>query len=137
MYTDKLIELIETSELPQMQKNILKGFVVRNTEKEEKEQADLEIVKTFGREKYIDSIVLSTDEVKIYKVVANPKDDWTIKFPYRLIYVDSKKGNWTRANMVSPTLTTAYLVYLGVKHLGENSQFVDFACQMLDIKIEE
>jgi hypothetical protein len=62
-------------------------------------------------------------------------DEWDIKYPFRSIYL-SKKGTWERTNTVSQSFDLAFLVYLQYKHLGLNSQFVDFAMKMLEIPNE-
>jgi hypothetical protein len=133
MNTDKIKELVGNSELPQIQKNMLIGFINRANEEQEKKTEDREFIEEIAKEKKISEIILSTDEVMIYTVYG--KEDWDIKYPYRSIYKNSK-GVWERSNTVSPSLDTAYLVYLEKKHLGLNSQFVDFALKMLEIKLE-
>lgn len=133
MTTDKIKELINNSEIPTIQKNRLNGFIDRAKAEQEREHQDRELIEKVANEKKLSEVVLSTDEVKIYKVSGN--DEWDIKYPFRSIYLGIK-GTWERTNTVSPTFDLAYLVYLQYKHLGLNSQFVDFAVKMLDIEIE-
>lgn len=133
MNTEKIIELINSSDLNKMQKNVTIGFINRAGEEQIKKSSDRELIEKLDKGKNITEIILSTDEVKIYKVTG--KDEWDIKYPYRSIFVN-KSGEWRRITTVSPTLDTAYLVYLQNKHLQINSQFVDFAIKMLEIKLE-
>lgn len=132
MNTDKLKELVNNSELSQVQKNIMNGFVQRASDAQDKKSEDRLLIEQVAHEKHLSQIVLSTDEVKIYTV--NGSDKWDIENPYRSIFV-GKKGTWERSGMVSPSLDTAFLVYLQTKHLGFNSQFADFAIKMLEIDL--
>lgn len=134
MTTEKIKELINNSEMPNIQKNVLNGFIDRAKEQQEKKLQDRYLIKKVANEKKLSEVILSTDEVKIYTVSGN--DEWDIKYPFRSIYL-RENGTWERTNTVSPNLDLAYLVYLQYKHLGLNSQFVDFAVKMLDIKIED
>lgn len=130
---DILQKLVDNSELKPIQKNILKGFVKRAYEAEEQNKKDRELIEKIASEKKLSEIVFSTDEVKIYTVFG--KEEWDVKYPFRSIYLNNK-GVWERTNTVSPNMDLAYLVYLEKKHLGMNSQFVDFAMKMLEIKID-
>ena len=130
MNTEKLVELLVKSDLPQMQKSVFGGFIQRASDRETKRQDDRQFIEQIANEKKLSEVILSTDEVKIYTV--SGKDELDIKYPFRSIYL-GKKGTWERTNTVSPNLDLAYLVYLQYKHLGLNSQFVDFAMKMLEI----
>lgn len=131
MNTEKIIELVDNSEFPQIQKNLMKGFIDRAKEEKEEKQKDRQLIEQVANEKKLAEIVLSTDEVKIYTVIV--KDEWEAKYPFRSIYVD-ENGNWRRTHIISPTFDVAFLVYLQYKHLGDNSQFADFAMKMLGIQ---
>ena len=133
MTTEKIKEFVNNSELPQLQKNVMNGFIDRAKDEQEKKREDRQLINQVANEKKLSEVVLSTDEVKIYTV--SGKDKWDIKYPFRSIYV-GKKGTWERSSTVSPNLDLAYLVYLQYKHLGLNSQFVDFAMKMLEIPNE-
>lgn len=130
MNTEKIKEFVNNSELPQLQKNVMNGFIDRAKEEQERQREDRQLIEQVANEKKLSEVILSNDEVKIYTV--SGKDEWDIKYPFRSIYV-GKKGTWERCSTVSPTLDLAYLVYLSHKHLGLNSQFVDFAMKMLEI----
>lgn len=129
----KLEDLINGSDMNQLQKNSSLGFVSRAKETEEQRGNVRQLVEETANEKKLNGIVLSTDEVIIYTVFG--KDGWDIKYPFRSIYFDGKK--WQRLNTVSPTLDTAFLCYLESKYLDANSRFTNFALKMLEIKIEE
>jgi hypothetical protein len=131
MITEKIKELVNNSEFPQLQKNVMNGFIDRAKKAKEKEQEDRDLIEKTGVRKLAE-VILSTDEVKIYTV--NGKDEWDLKYPYRSIYLTSK-GTWARSCAVSPTLDVAFLIYLQHKHLGLNSQFADFSIKMLGIKL--
>lgn len=133
MIEDKIKELIENSELNRVQKTISKGFIERSLEAEEKVSNDLKLIKEIGKEKIIDEVLYSSDEVKIYSV--GGKGEWEIKYPIRSIY--KKDDKWRRNSTVSPDFDTAYLSYLQHKHLGANSDFSYFAMKMLGIEIED
>lgn len=130
MNTEKIKEFVNNSELPQIQKSVINGFIDRAKEEHERKREDRQLIEQVANEKKLLEVILSTDEVKIYTVIG--KDEWDIKYPFRSIYL-GKKGTWKRTNIVSPNLDLAYLVYLQYKHLGLNSQFVDFAMKMLEI----
>lgn len=134
MNTERLIRLIEADEYNnQLQKNILKGFVLRAEQNETERRKDRELIEEVANIKNLSEVVLSTEDLKIYTVYG--KDEWDIKYPYRAIFLENNK--WLRTNTVSPSLDVAFLVYLEKKYLGSNSQFTDFTLKMLDIKIEE
>ena len=133
MNTERLIRLIESDEHNnQLQKNILKGFVLRAEQNETERRKDREIIEEVGI-KNLSEVILSTEDLKIYTIYG--KDDWDIKYPYRAIFLEN--GKWLKINTISPSLDVAFLVYLEKKYLGYNSQFTDFALKMLGIKIEE
>lgn len=134
MFTEKLKELVNNSDKPQMQKNVMIGLITRAEQEENAKQETRQLIEQVTNRNNISEIIISTNEVKIYTV--NGKDDWDIKYPYRSIFVN-KKGVWERATTVSPSLDIAYLIYLQHKHIGINSQFADFAIKMLDINIED
>lgn len=118
------------SELPQLQKNAMNGLIDRAKAEQERKREDRRLIEQVANEKKLSEIILSTDEVKIYTVIG--KGEWDVKYPFRSIYL-GRKGTWENTNTVSPTLDSAFLVYLQYKHLGSNSQFVDFAMKMLEI----
>jgi hypothetical protein len=130
MTTEKIKEFVNNSELPQLQKNVMNGFIDRAKDEQERKQEDRQLIGQVANEKELSEVILSTDEVKIYTI--NGKDEWDVKYPFRSIYL-SKKGTWEMTDIVSQNLDLAYLVYLQYKHLGLNSQFVDFAMKMLGI----
>jgi hypothetical protein len=135
MKTDKLEELIDGSDLNQMQKNITKGFILRAKEDLEEVGKDRKLIEeTYSKDMYFD-IILSTEEVKIFKI-KNSKNKWDVKYPYRSIFLKDK-GKWERVSTVSPSLDIAFLNYLGLKYDGYSTRFADFAMRMLEIKIEE
>ena len=132
---ETLKSLVDSSELNPTQKSVMKGFIDRASQDLYDKGKDRLLIEQIGRVNNLSEVIISTDEVKIYKVYG--KDEWDMKYPYRSIFFDSKKGGWRRVNTVSPTLDTAFIVYLEYKHLGENSKFSDFALKMLEIKIND
>lgn len=132
----KLEDLINSSDMNQLHKNVSLGFVSRAKEAEEDRRKLRDLVKEVASEKNLDEIVLSTDEVIIYTI--RPRravDEWDTKYPFRSIYFDGEK--WRRVHVVSASLDQAMLTYLGEKYQGGNSQFADFALKMLEIKTED
>ena len=130
MNTEKIKEFVSNSELPQLQKNVMYGFIDRAKYEQERKSEDRKLIEQVANEKKLSEVILSTDEVKIYTVIG--KSEWDILYPFRSIYLN-KKGNWERVNTVSPNFDLAFLTYLQYKCLGSNSQFVDFAMKMLEI----
>lgn len=128
---DKIVELIESSDMQKFQKLMAKGFIERAKEDEENNKADRSLVEKVANEKKHFEIILSNVEVIIYKVTG--KEKWDVEYPYRVIYED-KDGQWCKAQEVSPSFDIAFLIYLERKYLGLNSQFTLFATKMLDIK---
>ena len=132
---DKLKHLCaEDKTLTKVHKIIIDAFIDRADEQETSRIKTQQLIESIAHEKHILDIVLSTDDVKIYTV--GGKDEWEIKYPYRCIILD-KNGKWKRCSTVSPTFDIALLVYLQNKHIGENSQFADFAIKMLNINLED
>lgn len=127
---EKIIELVNSSTLNVMQKIWAKRLIVKAIDTEEKEQKDKELIKEISREKNNFEVLLSTDEVKIYKIEG--AKDWDLKYPYRSIYLD-EQGNWRRTATVSPNLDYALLTYLQYSKLGEDNEFVTFAAKMLEM----
>lgn len=136
MNTQKLKDLVETSDMVQFQKNMTIGLLSRIEEQETKKIEDRLLIEKVANEKKTFKILYSSDEVKIYSIL-HGKDDWDVKYPVRSIFLNSKKGIWERVCTVSPSFDTAFLNYLENKYLGSNSRFTDFALKMLEIKIEE
>ena len=98
-------------------------------------QADMKLIHELDDWVYIEDIVLSTGAVKIYTIKGGGnKKDWSRKYPYRVIFLDSK-NRWQRISSVSPSFDVAYLSYLEHKYCGLNSQFCFFACKMLGIEL--
>jgi hypothetical protein len=127
---DKLLDLVIGSDLPQLQKNMLLGFISRAKDDEIRKREQRVLVEQVASEKKVSDIILATDEVIIYTV--SGAGEWELKYPFRSIFVNAR-GAWERCETVSPSLDLAYLVFLQKKHLGSNSQFVDFAMKMLEI----
>ena len=129
----KLEQLIQDSDWSERDKLINLGFILRAKDFETEKRKDRDFIEETASIKNLAEVVLSTDEVKIYTIRGN--DKWDVKYPFRSIYL--KDGKWIRSHVVSPSLDVAFLVYLGEKYQGGNSQFTDFALKMLEIKIEE
>ena len=68
MTTDKIKEVINNSELSQLQKNVMKGFIERAKEEQEMKREDRQLIEQVANEKKLSEVILSTDEVKIYTV---------------------------------------------------------------------
>jgi hypothetical protein len=126
-----LERLVNESDLNQRDKMISMGFINRAQDSLDRAQEIRTIVESFTTNRF--DIVLHSDEVIIYKIES--KDEWDIKYPYRVVYKDVS-NNWERVSTVSPTMDVAYLNYLTLKYLGNNSQFAYFAIKMLDIEIK-
>lgn len=133
MDLSKIKEAINNIDCNQLQKNVMNGFIDRAAEDHNQRIKDRTLIEQVANEKKLSQIVLSNEDVIIYTVSGN--DEWDVKYPYRSIFLN-KKGDWERSNTVSPSFDTAFLVYLEKKHLGFNSQFVDFAAKMLEIKLD-
>jgi hypothetical protein len=133
MEENKIKEFVNNSELSQLQKNAMNAFIDRAKDEQKRKREDRQLVEKVANEKKLSEVILSTDEVKIYTVTG--KDGWDVKYPFRSIYL-KKNGTWERTNIVSPSFDIAFLIYLQFKHLGYNSQFVNFAMKMLEIPNE-
>lgn len=134
MNIQALEDLLAKSELNTLQKNLLSRFIARAKHEQNKKNEYLQLVEQVANERRVSEILYSNDEVIIYSI--NGKDEWDIKYPIRGIFINENKV-WKRIHNVSPSFDLAYLNYLEKKHLGDNSQFTDFAIKMLGIKIEE
>ena len=129
----KIEELIDNSDLTVLNKNLLSNFVFRAKEEKQERIKVINLIEVIARVKHLEGVAIATEEIIIYKILG--KDDWDIKYPYRVIFLEN--GKWLKTNTISPSLDVAFLVYLEKKYLGYNSQFTDFALKMLGIKIEE
>lgn len=135
---EKVIELINESELSQIQKHVGIGKI-RNTQvKESNEDFTRNRIISVSNEKKQFTIVLDSPDIIIYKLTnPNPKDDWDRDYPYHGIYMD-RDQNWRRHSTVSPSFELAFLNLIATRQLGENDgkSFVSFAAKMLEIEIK-
>lgn len=132
---DTIIELIEISDLNQMQKNIQKGRYLRGEElQKEKQQVRSLVEQSMGWTMQNFSVIASFEDV-IFVKVENSKDKWDIAYPFRVVIL--KNNTWRRITTVFSTIDEAMLSYLEHKHLDGNSRFTNFACKMLDIEMKE
>lgn len=134
MKKEQLQRLVDQSDLSGIPKNVMTGFLERSHEAFQRSQQDRELIEAVAREKRVEEVVVSTDEVKIYTVGGNHR--WSVNYPYRSIFRD-QNGTWKNGSSVSPTLEIAFLDYLQTKYLGMNSQFAQFAVKMLGIPPEQ
>lgn len=135
MNTDKINQLIEDSDMNQMHKTIHKGFISRAKENEDKRSEVRDLIEKVYDKCTLESIPIMTDELIVFKIIGRKDDKWDTKYPYRGIFF--KDNKWNRIHTVCTSIDEVLLTYLGEKYLGGNSQFVDFAMKMLNIKIEE
>ena len=131
---ETLIDLIDKSELSTIRKHQTKALVQFAYEERTQNQADRKFVEETANEKHLSDIVLKTESIIIYTVYGN--DDWAVKYPFRSIYLD-KKQQWRRCGTVSHSLESAFLIAIGEKQLGGNSQFYGFAAKMLELETPE
>lgn len=132
--SEVLNELVDATTLVPIQKSMIKGFISRSQDREDIDKELIKLLHTLGASNAT-GIVLSSPTIVIY--VVQGKDEWDIKYPYRVCYrKDILHDKWNLANTVSPTLDLAMLVALQVKYLGYNSQFTEFATKMLEIPTE-
>lgn len=135
MNTDRLLQLIEESDMVQMQKNVSRGFVHRAKENEDKRAEARELIEKVYNKCTLEDISIITDEFIIFKIIGRKGDEFDIKYPYRSIFF--KDNKWYRIHTVCTSIDEALLAYLGEKYLGSNNTFAYFAMKMLEIKIEE
>ncbi len=137
MNTDKINQLIEDSDMNQMQKNVSKGFIFRAKENEDKRAEVRDLIEKTYSKCTVEDIPLITDELIVFKIIGRKGDDWDTKYPYRSIFFQDNK--WNRVHTVCTSVDEAFLTYLGEKYLGSNSEFTDFAMKMLGMnsKTEE
>lgn len=133
MNTEKIKELISNSDILNIQKNVLIGFIGRAEERENEILEIKKLIESTSYKQQVDEILLSTDEVKIFTII--PKNDWDRDALYRSI-IKRPDGNWTSVAHVARSLDEALLIYLQYKYLGLNSQFTDFAERMLEMKFD-
>jgi len=129
MKTEFIENLIDNSDKNTLQKNILIGFVRRSAEAENNRTLDIELIQKISSCEKIQEVLLSTEDLKIYKVCGKRESD--ISHPFRSIF--KKDDKWHNTFEVSPTLDTAFLAYLNSKY-ANNGDFSVYAVRMLDIK---
>lgn len=127
--------ILSNSNIRDFDKNIINRFIsnlecdiFKLQEKFKLADNDKQLIEEVTKMKMDIDIILSTEDVVIYKVAS--KKDWYLQYPYRAIY-RNKEGNWVQIKTVMQNLDIAYLNYLEHKHLGLNSQFAEFAIKML------
>jgi hypothetical protein len=135
MNTERLEQLIDGSDMNQMQKNISKGFISRAKENEDKRSEVRDLREKIYSKCTLESIPIITDEFIVFKIIGKKDDEWDTKYPYRGIFF--KDNKWNRIHTVCTSVDEVLLTYLGEKYLGGNSQFADFTMKMLNMKIEE
>lgn len=127
-----LKELVEATNLANIRKGMIQGFIERSEEAELERRTTKELIeKTMFSKKHTFDVLVSTDSIIVYKIV-NGQDEWDIKYPYRSLYKDSK-DRWVQCHVVSFSLETALLVAL--EHKFEAREFSHFAIKMLDIEV--
>lgn len=132
MRTDILKTLVANSEMSTLQKNMLQGFISRAEEDKGNYDLKRDLIEKIGKEKYIEEIIISTEDLIAYKVHPKGETDWETLYPYRFIYY--KGGNWTRCNTVCHSIDVALLTFLGCKYLKDDNDFAFFASKMLGIE---
>ena len=135
MKTDRLEQLIEESDMVQMQKNVCKRFIFRAKEVEDKRSEVRDLIEKVYGKCTLESIPIITDDFIVFKIIGRKDDEWDTKYPYRGIFF--KDDKWNRIHTVCTSVDEVLLTYLGEKYLGGNSQFADFAMKMLNMKIED
>lgn len=119
--------LVSESNLPTIQKQVTLGLVQGCEELRADYLAAVHIIEYVERDKKVDQIFLSTDEVKIYTIQARQK--WEIENPFHVVVY--KDGKWRQCLEVCADLDTAILIYLQEKYLDSNSRFISFVQRML------
>lgn len=132
---NKLKELVQNSDLGQVQKNVAMGILTRAENEENSRRSFRDIVETLDkRTEAFDLVLTLPDEVIIYKV--DGKSEWEVKYPFRIVI--QKNGIWTRYSVVCRTFDEAILSYFQGKYLGdEGSDFTLFAMKMLGFDLTE
>lgn len=130
---EKILNLIENSEDSNFTKIRMKSFVNRANEAIQEHQSDMNLISEVGHERKAFEIILSTDEIKVYKTL-NTKGEIVNEYPYKFIY-KNLEGKWVNSHTISPSFDVTLLSYLEEKYCGLNSQFSLFASRMLGIKI--
>jgi hypothetical protein len=131
--TEKLIELVKNSDLPQVHKSVTIGFLARATDLINERREDIKLIEDITKEN-VEDVVFSHGDVKIYTI--RSKHEWDIKYPYRVIFL-TKEFAWSRIHQAKSNFETAFLVYLEHKYTGLNSQFSHFAIRMLGMPTEK
>lgn len=127
---EKINELIESSDNSEIHKSIMKGVVMREENRQESHRDDMNLIEKFAGSARVSEILLSNEDVKIFKVYG--RDEWDIKYPYRSIFRVGE-DNWRLIHTVASSFDIAFLYYLENRHLGSNSNFTQFATKMLNI----
>lgn len=137
MKTELINKAIDSTDvLSELQKKMFKGFVERNREAEQKASDLRSLIKDITGDNVKD-IIFKNEDVTVFTVMKDPRNDWSEKYPYRYIYrynKDRKDSKWVRGISVFETFDQAYLDYLGVSKLGTQGggYFKDFAIKMLE-----
>lgn len=137
MNTEKLIELVDGSDMNQLQKNVTKGFITRAKEAEDKRNRTRDLIEeVYGKDR-IDEVLLTTDELIVFSISGRKNDPFDNKFPIRGVSFNQKKNRWERINTACSTLDEMFLTFLEKKYLGDNEQFTHYAMKMLEMPITE
>lgn len=128
----KLQELIESSDLPSLQQNVLKGKVERLfTQEETKHQLENKIKDNIneGHKKSIIDFYQVDENYIIYKTKNDCGGDDIEKYPFLFSTFNLKTNSGI--GEVSNDFETQMLVTLKNKYLGLNSDFPYLVCRML------
>ena len=122
-----LKELVENSDLIKIKKNQALNFIERAKDELSKHARVRGIIASVSSDN-VEEVCLVNDDVIIFKIAAKKDNNWSVKYPYRIIYKERLM------NEVCPTFDYAMLVYLGRKYDDDNSQFAGYAAKMLSIE---
>jgi hypothetical protein len=127
---EKLKELIENSNLSEIEKSQMVEFVTKSDVEEKIKTKDKFLIET-TTEHDVDNILFACD----YFIIYTKRNDSFFEdgYPVRSIYRDNR-GFWSKSISINNNFDRAMLKCLEMKHLGYNSEFTEFACKMLGIE---
>lgn len=115
---EKLIEIIEKSDMTSFNKVVAKGFVSRHIDSD-KERSDMfELIASRSNAKAND-IIFHNDEVIFFTETKSGNIEYV-----RFFIKDKDTGTWVVSYLLSPNFEESFLTYLELKYLGRAATLI-------------
>ena len=122
---EKLIELIESSDMTIFNKAVAKGFVDRHADSD-KERSEMFKLITSRSNAKVNDIIFHNDEVIFFTENKSESEECV-----RFLAKDKDTGTWVVSYILSPNFEESFIVYLELKYLGSYNRAAPLIVRML------